>query len=240
MHLMNEEEKKIEEYKQLTLAEQVLFLIESVTKNNESKDFREKKDDAILGSLVADLELAKKIQVKKDEIIDITVQESKLEYVDEFLEDLAHIGNMKKMKDIIQELRPKVKHLEKALRKELVSKGLLIEERHAMPFMKSILYSEDDVLLRRNNLTMKLALRGDSSPTKKMLFIMAILKAINFLPNYFATNEEYEEAEKRLKELIEQNDDVKELYEALKEQPEVQKHLELAQEQFVTGMRGLH
>ena len=66
MHV--EETNEINVFKKLTISEQLMYLIESITHVNESKHFQEKKAHSVIGSLVADLLFLHKLDLTNNKI----------------------------------------------------------------------------------------------------------------------------------------------------------------------------
>lgn len=211
------EKNKINEFKKLTISEQVLYSIESVTELKEPKEFKEEKEICIIGGLVGDLILTKNIDLIDGKIKVLNNEKTNFAYLNNFMNELDNNYSGKDLNDVLLGFKNNIEKLENAIRNDLIKKSFL-KGKKTFGFLRGSQesYGDSNVIMRRNLWTINLALRDNSEPEKKLVFILALLDAINFLKNYFKTSEEYTEKTKRLLELIESNPDVKLVYKKIK------------------------
>ena len=230
------------EFKTMPITEQLLLLVDSETDLNETPKFKDKKHNAIIGSLLADLFLMKKIGLVNNKVLVTTSDTSRINYLNNFLNKLRSLGERKLMEDIIHEVKPLAENVEQDVMKKLLAEEWLVEKKGFIPFIsQKELQIESSDFLKALKSTITDILANKQEPDKGHVYLMAILHAINMLKNFNKGGKLGKEEISRLNELMNQEYLTKLLYNAIKNQPDPKslKFIDIAPPGYMAGVGGL-
>jgi len=219
--MLNVEENNEKDFSHFTITQQLLLLLASVPEKNESLLYKERKKFAIIGAILADTIRMKRAELVQGELMLKNISETNFKYINLFINNMDLINNKNGLSDLIYRYQYDAGDLEDMVLDELLQDGVLIEKKGRIPFLspKKLCIKEPELCNQLINRVQKAFLQ-ESEPDIDMLYILAILHAIQVLQRFIKTESEYNEKIIQVEELIEKNIDVKMIHEAIKSQPE--------------------
>lgn len=206
---------------ELTITEQLLFTLESIRDKENPTILEAKKNYAIMGAALADLFNLKKSGLVNNKIVIKDNKKTDYEYINDLIDKLDSLEKKKLIIDVIFGYQYKGKSIENELLDELIKKGLLIEKRNILPIIgpKEIHVSKNALINLAEDRVVN-ALSIGSKPEKELIYVLAILDAIDLLPYFIDSKAEIEEKKERLNELMEKENLVKQIHKAIKNEPD--------------------
>lgn len=217
--MLNIEEDKEKDFRNFTIAQQLLLLLASIPEKNESLLYKERKKFALIGAILADTIRMKKTEVVQGELMLKNISKTNFNYINSFINNMDLINNKYGLADIIYRYQYDAGDLEDMILDELLQDGFLIEKKGRIPFLspKKLCVKEPELCDQLITRVRKAFIQETDIET---LYILAILHAIQVLQRFIETESEYNEKIVQLEERINENIDVKLIHEAIKNQPE--------------------
>jgi len=206
---------------ELTITEQLLFTLESLRDTENPTLLEAKKNYAVMGATIADLFNFKKAGLINDKVVILDHEKTNYNYIDDLTYTLDSLRNNKLLIDVIFGYQHKGKDIEHELLDELIQKKLLVEKRNFLPIIgpKDVHVSESAFSNLAKDRVVQ-ALSKDSKPEKELIFVLAILDAIDLLPYFIDSTDLLEEKKQRLYGLMEKEDLAKVIHKAIKNEPD--------------------
>ena len=205
----------------LTITEQLLFILETLRDKENLTILEAKKNYAIMGAVIADLFNLKKADLENNKMVIIDNTKTEFEYINDLIGKLGSLEKNKLLIDVIFGYQYKGKDIENKLVDELINKKLLVEKRNFLPLIipKKIEVSEKAFIKDIKEEVVN-ALSNDLKPKKEFIYVLAILDAIDLLPYFCDSDIEVKEKEIRLNELIGEEHLAKLVHNSIKNLPE--------------------
>lgn len=228
----------------LTITEQLIFLIESLSQIRKLRLSEESKNQAIIGAMVADLFSMNKVGLVNNKVVVTNTEKTQFGFLNRFIDDLQSQDKRKFIIDIIHCYQYKGESIQQDILDTLVEEDLLLETRGLIPFVGSKEFQvRDRDIISKINERIQVSLTNDSSLEKESIYLLAILQAIGVLKRFFYTSVDFnEKKKKRLQELMKEEYLAKMIYEAIKQQPESDSlaMVEMPPLHFSAGLKGIY
>lgn len=202
---------------EITISGQLMFLVEAFSKNSNDDSFREYYHYSLLCGCLADLFVFEKIKLVDNRLVFTSKESTQISYIDRFMNNIASLDNTKTIFDILMETEEtEMIEMESNVKKYLIQHRFLVEKREGfLIFGKKITVptnNETPMILLEE---LRKVLNSNQDPNEKMIYLLTLLKEIDFLPLLYESKKELDFAEKRLEQLIENRHVVKMLSRAI-------------------------
>lgn len=230
------------EFEKLPITEQLLFILDSETELNRPKLLKDKGSNAIIGALLADLFLMRKIGLFNNKVVVTATTESEIDYIDGFISKLRSTRERMSMKDIIYEEKPLAEGIGQNIRDKLLTEEWLTKKKGIIPFLsQKELQPESKDLLKEVKRKMRFILTEKEEPTKKEIYFLAILQAMNLLKPAIGSFKDEQKVNIRLNKFLTDVYLAKMIHDAIKSQtkPESQLLANTSPPGYIAGIGGL-
>ena len=199
-----QEENLGNQIKNLTIAQQFVFLVESFSQTQTDDSWRENYLYAVMGACLADLFLFQKIKLQNSKVSIANIEKTNYEYLDRILYELNSVLADKTMLDVLSILSPKMEEVEKLIVDNLITIGLLREKRDGFLFFGSkVIYPANNDIVLSFIESLRISIEGNNEPEKPMIYLETLLDTIHILPKIFESKKELDYGQKRLENFIE-------------------------------------
>lgn len=236
------EKNNLYEFTTKPITEQLLLLVDTKTDLNETPEFKDKKENAIIGALLADVLLMKKAGLINNKVVVTTNEEAKTKYIEEFIEKLKSLEKREVMENIIHGVKSIAEDIEDNVLKKLLAEEWLVEKKGLIPFIsQKELRVDSPELLKDVKATITNILTAEQEPNKELIYLMTLLYAIDMLQNFNKEGKLDREEERRMNELMEKEYIAKLIYDAIKNQPEPEslRLVDLGPPGYIAGVAGM-
>lgn len=226
----------------MPITEQLILMVDAETDLQETPEFTDKKNNAIIGALLADLFLQKKAGLVNNKVVVTTTEGSRVKYIDDFITKLRSLDRKDLMENIIHEVKPLASYFEDEILKKLLAEQWLVEKKGLLPVIsQKKLQVENSDYLKAFQATITNILANEEEPKKEVIYLMAILYSLNMLQKFTKKGKLGREEKIRMNELLEKEYLAKLIYRAIKNQPDPKsiKLIDMRQRGYIAGMRGL-
>ena len=204
----------------LTISEQFVYLIEIITQNGLDDYFKQHFLYATIGSCFADLFMMNKIKLVDNRIVFNNGERTNIRYIDRLIDEINAIREDKTIFDVLMALDlERMLEIESMINDALIKKKLLYEKREGfLMFGKKVITPIKNDYSKQLIDEIRTSLDSSQEPDQSLLYLLAVLKPLDILPNFYESLKELDFGKKRMESLIEYHHDAKMILRAIENQ----------------------
>ncbi len=190
---------------EITISGQLMFLVEAFSKNSDDGSFRDYYHYSLLCGCIADLYNFNKFKLVDNRLVFTSKEPTQIGYLDRFMREITTVDSNKTIFDILMETNEeKMVEIKSNIKNYLMERNLLKEKREGfLVFGKKITLPVNNEIPMKMLENLRQALDSNQDPNEKMIYLLTLLKEIDFLPLLYESIKELDFAEKRLEQIIE-------------------------------------
>ena len=166
-----------------TISEEVVYLIQSLSKKMDREFNRDDYYFALIGACLVDLYIRGKIEIVNNRVVAKNFEKFNLPFLDHFFYRLAVTQYKRTVFEVFSNMKKYMRKVDRLLTKDLIKKKLLVENSNGfLPFSKNQIYLNSQTEFYELIIRLKASLDTVKEPKKPILYLLTILQAMNLTP----------------------------------------------------------